>query len=212
MNNEPAALPADPRSPDSDSDRSAPDGSRPDEQPDRDEPAADDVDPPSIRSVITAAGRPLPLGRVTDPRKLDASGGQRARLRVVVTREWLAGGAELEVLVPRLLACDRCQGGGCDSCERSGALRAPRAPEDRLVKLRLPSEDTAPCVVRLVEPFAGSAIAQLLVRIEVGNVPSPRVRRVLLSPPASTVSSRTAIALGALVLLLFALATLLLLR
>src|SRR5690242_3451348 len=78
------------------------------------------------------------LGRVVDPRALDASSGARARLRVGVPAAWLAEGGELELRVPARLACARCDGGGCDGCARSGALRAPEPASARVVRAYVP--------------------------------------------------------------------------
>ena len=65
------------------------------------------------------------LGRVVDPGALDLSAGPRARLSVEVPEAWLAEGADVAVTAPARLVCARCDGGGCDGCARSGALRSP---------------------------------------------------------------------------------------
>jgi len=36
--------------------------------------------------------------------------------------DWIAAGATIEIELPRNLACASCSGGGCDTCERSGAV------------------------------------------------------------------------------------------
>ena len=118
------------------------------------------------------------LGRVLDPKALDASAGPRARLRVQVPAAWLAEGADLVVTAPARLACARCEGGGCDSCARSGALRAPESAGARVVRTRVPVSDRA-IAVRIPRPFgADHAIEQLLLEVALGASPSAGVARM----------------------------------
>ena len=118
------------------------------------------------------------LARVADPAALDACEGTRARLDITVPADWLVDGSQLELDAPRRLLCDRCEGGGCDSCDKSGALRAPKQVERRKLRLSLPARDSDEAVcVRVSKPFHGSAIAQLLVRVRPGERDA-RVRRV----------------------------------
>jgi hypothetical protein len=118
------------------------------------------------------------LGRVTDPAALAAVRGPRARLSITVPAAWLDGPLSLEIEAPRLLPCDRCDGGGCDGCERSGALRAPEEASGRRLLVRLPAEIGEGVMVRLAAPFDGSPIEQLLVAVRVAEAPSACVRRV----------------------------------
>ncbi|MBI4954871.1 MAG: hypothetical protein HY908_22810 [Myxococcales bacterium] len=64
------------------------------------------------------------LARLVDRAALDEAPGPRGRLRVTVPESWLATPSELEIRVPARLTCARCDGGGCDACGRSGAVRA----------------------------------------------------------------------------------------
>lgn len=123
------------------------------------------------------------LGRVLDPGTLDAAAGPRARLRVDVPAAWLAEGADLVVTAPARLACARCDGGGCDACERSGALRAPSDAGDRLVRATVsPSSAQRTIALRIPHPFGQAhGIEQLLLELRAAASPSPCVARV--EPP-----------------------------
>ena len=126
------------------------------------------------------------LDRVTDPAALDACAGARARLAVDVPASWLLDGADLTISAPLRLACARCDGGGCDGCERSGALRAPEDPAMRVLHARLPAMRDAGAAValRIPAPFGEEhPIAQLLVEVRVAVAPSDLVRRVEVARP-----------------------------
>jgi hypothetical protein len=77
------------------------------------------------------------LGRITGT--IDSPRGPDAQMSVSVPEEWIAGGATLQIALPRNLTCATCHGGGCDRCERSGAvsLRSRRA-EVETVEVTLP--------------------------------------------------------------------------
>ncbi len=126
------------------------------------------------------------LGRVLDARDLDAAGGPRARLAIDVPAAWIEEGVELVVRTPRLLGCARCDGGGCDACERSGALRAPSDPEARVVRVTVGPSSIDPerdgsraIVVRVAQPFGpDEEIDQLLLELRPSASASPSVTRV----------------------------------
>ena len=42
--------------------------------------------------------------------------------RLRVRAEWLEEGAAIEFELPRNVTCAECEGGGCDRCDRSGAI------------------------------------------------------------------------------------------
>ncbi|HHH29354.1 MAG TPA: hypothetical protein ENK57_13555 [Polyangiaceae bacterium] len=128
------------------------------------------------------------LAKVVDKEALDSSEGAQGRLKITVPAAWLADGAELSVAAPKLVSCARCDGGGCDSCGRSGALSGPREPELRNLRLALPSSDRA-VVLRLVKPFEQGEIDQLLVQVKTGEEPSKGVSRVgpAVVPPVDPV-------------------------
>lgn len=118
------------------------------------------------------------LGKLLDREALDADEGPRARARITVPAGWADGASIVEIALPRALACARCDGGGCDGCGRSGALRGPASEAARVVRVRLPKGLGAGVTVRLAEPFGrGSAIAQLWLEVRPGEA-APSVRRV----------------------------------
>ena len=119
-----------------------------------------------------------PLARVTNPDALDAATGPRAQLAVEAPRGWLVAGTELEVVAPKRLACQRCEGGGCDSCGRAGVWRLPDDEQTRTLRLTLPPHDGDGVQARLVNPFAGSDIEQLLLTVRPASAPSKCVRRI----------------------------------
>jgi hypothetical protein len=131
------------------------------------------------------------LGRVLDPSALDACAGARARLRVDVPASWLAEGAVLRITAPPRLACARCDGGGCDACARSGALRPPAEAAARTVLAslsRVVTIDDAPrlpraVVLRIPRPFGPEHdIHQLLIEVCVAEVSSSYVVRLGPAP------------------------------
>ncbi len=118
------------------------------------------------------------LGQVVDPEALDASAGARGRLRIEVPAAWMNEGSAIEIAVPARILCDRCDGGGCDGCGRSGALRAPENSSDRAVRLQVPAGSGGGVALRIVRPFGGeAAIEQLIVEVRAGASPSPGVVR-----------------------------------
>ena len=116
------------------------------------------------------------LARVTDPRTLDVQDGSRASLSVNVPSHWFEEGASIELTVPTRLTCARCDGGGCDGCERSGALRAPADEDRRRVIVNLPPQSNTNLRIRIVDPFEGE-IAQLLIDVRAGEL-VPWVKRI----------------------------------
>jgi len=104
--------------------------------------------------------------------------------RVRVPRGWLTEGATIEVVLPRNLTCARCEGGGCDACDRSGAITVRgRADPPDLVPVNLPAgERNTPFVIRIPDhgglPAEGSTLARghLLLRVEPSSQVDPSVR------------------------------------
>jgi hypothetical protein len=82
------------------------------------------------------------IGRVLPDK--DEPRGPDAGLKVRVVRDWLVRGEQIELEIPRHLTCARCDGGGCDACERSGAItvRGRQEPAE-LVQVTLPKRDVA---------------------------------------------------------------------
>lgn len=48
--------------------------------------------------------------------------GPDVKHRIRVLADWLETGRVIDVELPRNLACAACDGGGCDACDRSGAI------------------------------------------------------------------------------------------
>lgn len=127
------------------------------------------------------------LGRVV-PAELDSARGPDASHRIRVPREWLELGSVVELELPRHLTCRACEGGGCDACDRSGAvtLRGRDEPPD-IVEVTLPSRpDDESFVIRIPEQgglareASGLPRGQLFLRVEPseGSDPSASVTRV----------------------------------
>jgi hypothetical protein len=125
------------------------------------------------------------LAQVIDREVLDTSSGARGRLRLAIPAAWARNGGEVEITVPSRVACARCDGGGCDGCERSGAHRTPNDPGQRTLRLRLPEHLDSCVTLRLVRPFGDQApLDQLLVELSAGNDASPGIVRITLTPTA----------------------------
>ncbi|WP_437765081.1 hypothetical protein WMF27_31850 [Sorangium sp. So ce281] len=129
------------------------------------------------------------LAQLIDRDGLDASDGSRGRLAIAVPAAWARDGADIEIAVPARVTCARCDGGGCDSCARSGAHRAPADIAARTLRLRLPPDLGGGVTLRLVRPFGEHApLDQLLVELREDSAASPGVRRV---PPPSEALARS---------------------
>src|SRR5688572_13362029 len=82
------------------------------------------------------------LGRVTS-RSLQIPRGPDVIHRIRIRREWLEAGALIEVEVPRNLRCAGCEGGGCDKCDRAGAVTLRgRAEPPEIIQVTLPRRNT----------------------------------------------------------------------
>jgi hypothetical protein len=138
----------------------------------------DDPRSPSSPGVVALSEKnAAALGRVVDPAALAAEDGPLARLRIELPAAWLAEPCAIDVTVPPRLVCARCDGGGCDGCGRSGALRAPSDRSGRTVRVALPRAALG-AALRIAEPFGPDAgIAQLYLEIREGSGPSAGVAR-----------------------------------
>jgi hypothetical protein len=122
------------------------------------------------------------LGRVVNA-DLDCPRGPDAVHRIRVPRRWLETGALVEIELPRNLTCAGCEGGGCDACDRSGALTVrARGEPIGLLLVTLPSGSGGGAVViRIPEygglPREGSEVPRghLLLRVEPGTKADPSV-------------------------------------
>jgi hypothetical protein len=131
------------------------------------------------------------LGKVVDTQSLDESDGPAARLEIDIPRHWLDEGGELEIAAPRRLTCARCDGGGCDACERSGALNAPDDADRRKIAIHLPQKLSGTTEIRVADPFVDNAIEQLMVRLSPGSAASEGVRRVRHSAPPTPMAAKS---------------------
>ncbi len=123
------------------------------------------------------------LGKLLDREALDTDDGPRARARITVPAAWADGGSLVEVALPRALECARCDGGGCDACGRSGALRGPAKDEARVVRVRLPKGLGDGVAMRLADPFGkASKITQLWLEVRPGEAAARSVRRLTKAP------------------------------
>jgi hypothetical protein len=101
--------------------------------------------------------------------------------RIRVRRAWLVVGEVVELELPRNLACASCGGGGCDACDRSGAITLRQRDEPaEVVEVTLPARphdelpDSRGITLRIPEqgglPAPGSELPRGLLLLTV--VPS----------------------------------------
>ncbi|MEI9953308.1 MAG: hypothetical protein WDO74_31125 [Pseudomonadota bacterium] len=131
---------------------------------------------------------PEVLAKVTT-RTLNVPRGPDVLHRIRVPGAWLESGEVVEFELPRNLTCAACDGGGCDACERAGAItlrgrhelpeilsvtlpmRKPEADsEARGVLIRIPEQGGLP-------PESGETLPRglLLLRVERAEVADPGV-------------------------------------
>lgn len=163
-------------------------------------------------SLSTALGK-VTSSSLSEPRGPDVTHSIR------VPEAWLAHGQTIEVELPRQLNCAQCHGGGCDQCERAGALRLRTSDEPaQTLRVSLPDasslSDSAagkPLLLRIPEA-GGLATTEtlprgcLMLQITTSTDPDPSVRlipteviRELRAPPEVIV--RSAVIAGLLLLL-----------
>jgi hypothetical protein len=145
---------------------------------------------------------------VLDPEARDAADGPRGCVRITVPIGWAVEGATVRVPIPRRITCARCDGGGCDGCERSGAHKRPDA-KALDVELELPAGSEDGVALRLAHPFGERGpVDQLLVEVRVSDEASGGVTRVpsLVPPPArratAGITAVLVVALMALIVIL----------
>lgn len=130
----------------------------------------------------------------------DGPRGPDVEHRIRVARDWLEEGASIEFELPRNLACAACGGGGCDACERAGAVSTRGRHElPELVQVKLPvrgdegppSSGARSLVIRV--PAHGGLAPEgsdlprgnLLLRIKVANESEDGVLRVEGAQPVA---------------------------
>ena len=152
---------------------------------------------------------PEVLAKVTN-RTLNVPRGPDVLHRIRVPRTWLEAGDVVEFELPRNLTCAACEGGGCDACERSGAVSLRGRDElPELLSVTLPTRKPDPSseprgiVIRIPEqgglpPENDAALPRglLLLRVEAAELADPGVTRVASSaPPARSLSERVLLSL-----------------
>ena len=149
---------------------------------------------------------PEVLAKVTT-RTLNVPRGPDVTHRIRVPGAWLESGEVVEFELPRNLKCAACDGGGCDACERAGAITLrgrdelpeilsvtlPRRKSDadseaRGVMIRIPEQGGFP-------PENAEALPRglLLLRVEVAAAADPGVSRV--RRPSAPLSQRVMLSL-----------------
>jgi hypothetical protein len=140
------------------------------------------------------------LAKVTT-HTLNTARGPDVTHRIRVPRAWLeTGDVAVEFELPRNVTCAACEGGGCDTCERSGAITL-RGRQDlaEVLSVTLPrhkqDRDSRSLVIRIPEQGglareSAEALPRglLLLRVEPAEVADPGVSRVM--PSARPLSQR----------------------
>jgi hypothetical protein len=150
---------------------------------------------------------PQVIGRITAA--TDRPRGPDVKMSVCVPDAWFADGATIEIELPRNVACAACEGGGCDRCDRSGAvsLRGRKDPAEtvEVTLLRPAAGDDAPSsksrLVVMRIPDRGGHCREgeelprgnLLLSVKSGSEPSRGVKRLaqpsMPPPPAAELVS-----------------------
>jgi len=95
------------------------------------------------------------LARVTQD--LDEARGPDVLCSIEVPAAWFEVGATLQISLPRLLSCARCDGGGCDACGRRGAFEQHSSGIANEVAIVLPIQPAgSSTAVRLRLPALGA--------------------------------------------------------
>jgi hypothetical protein len=124
----------------------------------------------------------------------DRPRGPDVQMSVCVPDAWFADGATIEVELPRNLTCATCEGGGCDRCDRSGAvsLRGRKEPAETVEVTvprttaggEAPSSKSRVIVMRIPDrgglPPEGEELPRgnLLLSMKSGAEPSRGVKRL----------------------------------
>jgi hypothetical protein len=132
------------------------------------------------------------LARVTT-RTLNVPRGPDVTHRIRVPWAWFEAGEIVEFELPRNVMCAACEGGGCDACERSGAITLRGRDElAEILSVTLPTRhgegEIRSVVIRIPEqgglaPETAGALPRglLLLRVEPAEVADPGVSRKLSS-------------------------------
>ena len=122
------------------------------------------------------------LARVLDPAEIDALTGPHGKISISLASS--AAEQETEIIVPKKVVCARCDGGGCDRCGRSGAIRLDSSDDDRKVRFMFPA--TAQDLrIRIVRPVAGLDLLTVEVRVTQSSALQIRRSDALALPTTS---------------------------
>ena len=103
-------------------------------------------------------------GEITLPRGPDASH------RIRVPKDWLEKGSVIELELPRNLVCRKCEGGGCDACDRSGAVTLRARGERGDVDAVLPeSEGSGRGVEPLCAWYSSRCLPAVTAALDAGD-------------------------------------------
>lgn len=144
---------------------------------------------------------PEVLAKITS-RTLNVPRGPDVTHRIRVPGAWLEAGDVVEFELPRNLKCAACDGGGCDACERAGAITLRGRDElPEILSVTLPRRKSdagsqARSVVIRIPEHGGLAPENaerlprglLLLRVELAEAADPGVCRV--APFAAPLSQR----------------------
>jgi hypothetical protein len=139
---------------------------------------------------------------------MDVPRGPDVVHRIRVPRAWLEAGEVVELELPRNLSCAACDGGGCDVCERAGAVALRGRNElPELLSVTLPTRKTEDAsdvrgvVIRIPEqgglPAEGLALPRglLLLRVEPSDAADADPGVALVRPHVPAVLERVALSL-----------------
>ena len=119
------------------------------------------------------------LARLLDRAELDALEGPHGKMTTTFSSAQL--GEEVAIVVPSRVVCARCDGGGCDACGRSGAIRIDREESERTAYFVLPTEaGDGSFRVRLVRPLGDDAGLEQLT-VDVHLLPAPPTTALALA-------------------------------
>ncbi len=114
-----------------------------------------------------------PLAKVLDDETLAGARGPDGIHEIVVPGDWLDERLRVDVTLPRLLRCAACQGGGCDRCERQGAVTSrERGAPVEVVNVQLPPTPATVRVPRHGGLLSGQPRGHLLLQVRTGEQPS----------------------------------------
>lgn len=144
-----------------------------------------------------------PLAKVT--KDLDAPRGPDVVHDIQVEQNWF--GQTVRVVLPRNLRCATCEGGGCDRCERAGAVSVrDRECAETVIEVTLPPlpDDQTDLCVRIPEQGGPSkqpdeGRGHLLLRVRVAAQSAAQVS-LMVAPPTSIDLSRQALMKRSLVM------------